>query len=455
METRANFVTAGVFCLGALMLGFAFIYWVATRDGNVNLFPLRVKIVGEVTGLAPGSAVHFNGIKVGKVEQLAFDPEDPRVVLAFASVKEDTPLRQDTVAVIAPAGLTGGAYIAMRGGTQSAQKLLSYDENGLAPLINARPSGLTDVLETVRDVADKAEATLSTVESLVNENRQSLSNTVNNVETFSKTLSDNADGVGKFLQSASKLGDSVNNLSVKLDGTIAGVESLVAAVDADKVKSTVNNIENFSKNLNASGAQFSTLMASVQQAATDLQSFSGNLDKSLKKFDVLVNAIEPEKVQTTINDIGEAAASAKTMIANANDITQSVAGRKEQIEQIISDASEMAKKLNASSDRIDSVLANLDGFLGSADGDGVMDEVRGTLAEFRGVANNLNTRINQVAGGITQFTNTGLSDVRALVNDSRRSISRIDRVISNLERDPSGFLFGKNGVKTFNGRPRR
>lgn len=455
METKANFVAVGTFVLFFMLAMFGFIYWVAKVDENVNLFPLRVKIIGEVTGLAPGSAVHFNGIKVGKVEQLRFDPQDPRVVLAYVSVKEDTPIRTDTVAIIAPAGLTGGAYIAMKGGSFASANLLELDEEGLAPIIQAKPSGLSDVLETVRNVAATAESTLASVENLVSENRQSIRNTVKNVEVFSSSLSRNAEGVDKLLSSASQLGESINSLSTKLDGTITGFEKLVKAVDVEKVKSTVNNIEHFSSNLKKSGGQVETLMASVQKISTDLSSFSGKLDNSIDKFDKLLAAVEPDKVKSTIDDISSAASGAKALVADAQDITKTVAGRKKEIEQIILDASQMAKRLNASSARVDGVLVKLEGFLGSGEAGGVMKEVQTTLAEFRKVATNLNVRINQVSGGITKFTDGGLKDIRALVNDSRRSISRIDRVIGNLEKDPSGFLFGKSGVKTFNGRPKR
>lgn len=455
METRANFVAVGIFVLFFIVAMFGFIYWVAKVDENVNLFPLRVKIIGEVTGLAPGSAVHFNGIKVGKVEQLRFDPEDPRVVLAYVSVKEDTPIRTDTVAVIAPAGLTGGAYIAMKGGSFASANLLQLDEDGLAPLIHARPSGLTDILETVRDVAAKAQSTLSSVENLVKENRESIKATVENVEVFSASLRRNVDGVDKLLSSASSLGDSINSLSTKLDGTITGFEKLVKAVDVEKVKTTVNNIESFSENLKNSGGQVETLMASVQKISTDLQSFSSKLDNSINKFDKLLDAVEPAKVKAAIADISDAASGAKALMADAQEITKTVSSRKKEIDQIILDASQMAKRLNASSARVDGVLLKLEGFLGSGEAGGVMREVQTTLTEFRKVAENLNVRINQVSGGITKFTNSGLKDIRALVNDSRRSISRIDRVIGKLERDPSGFLFGNSGVKSYNGRPKR
>ena len=86
---------------------------------------------------------------------------------------------------------------------------------------------------------------------------------------------------------------------------------------------------------------------------------------------------------------------------------------------------------------------------------GVLEERLETLAEFRKVAGTLQTSITNISGGLSRFSNSGLQDLQALIGDARRSVSRIDRVISDVERDPQRFLFGTTDVKTYNGRPRR
>lgn len=548
METRANYIIVGLFTLIVLAASFIFIYWVAKIDDQVNTVPVKVNIRGAVTGLSAGSDVHFNGIKVGKVSRIVFNNEDPGLVSALIQVDETTPIRTDTKATISSNGLTGTALVALTGGGIEAPSLLQANEDGNLPEINATPSAISDIVETVRDVATKANRTLASIERLVEDNRNPITQTLQNAETFSQSLAKNSESIDKFLASTSNLGETISNLSNKLDGSIAGIEKIVEAVEPEKIStivanadktmanadktmasiqsllednkaplndalknvqtfsetlsknsgnidqflaSTANlgttittlstkldgtisriekvigavepekvttivaNAESFSNNLKNSGGQIDTLLASVDRISKDLEKFSSSLNGSLSKLDAVVAAVEPESVKSTVADITEAAKGARQMVADAQTVTQSLAARREDINKIVTDASEMTARLNASSERVDSVLVKLDGFLGSGDASGIMTDARSTLLEFRNVASNLNGRINQISGGLTQFTNTGLKDVQALVNETRRSVSRIERVINNIERDPSGFLFGKSGVKTYNGRPRR
>ena len=74
METRANYATIGLFTLGVIVACFVFIYWLARYDESGIRKPLRILIPGSVAGLASGSQVLFNGIKVGEVNTLRIRP---------------------------------------------------------------------------------------------------------------------------------------------------------------------------------------------------------------------------------------------------------------------------------------------------------------------------------------------------------------------------------------------
>jgi len=455
METRANYVAVGAFTMAVIMAAFAFIYWVARLDETANQIPINVRIVGVVTGLSAGSEVHFNGIKVGKVQRVVFDADDPRVVYALAQINEDTPVRRDTTATLASQGLTGVSYISLKGGTPSAPSLFAETEPGKPPLLEARPSAVTDILETVRDVSTKANDALGTLKAFIEENRTPVSTTVSNIEKFSSALERNSDGIDEFLKSASGVGKSLSDLGAKLDGTIKGLEKIVTAVDAGKVESTINNVEVFTSDLRKSGTKVDGLVTSVDKAAKDLEAFSSKLNESLEKFDEVLEVVEAETVKQTIADISETVSNAKQIAEDTKKVTGTIANRNEDVDGMLVSAREMVDRLNESSKRVDGVLAKLDGFLGAEDSESVMTDVSTTLAEFRKVATNMQAAINGISGGLTKFSNTGLNDISALIADARRSFGRIDRVISELERDPQRFLFGTTDVKTYEGRPRR
>ncbi len=389
METRANYVAVGFFTMLVILASFAFIYWVATLDGTVAQRTINVRIEGAVSGLTPNSEVHFNGIKVGKVDRVVFDPNDPRVVFALASINEDTPVRQDTTATISAAGLTGIATISLKGGSPDAKSLFEVTEPGKLPEIEATPSAVADIIETVREVSAKANEALGNLSEFIKENREPVSNTVKNVEAFSAALERNADGVDQFLKSASGIGVSLSTLGEKMDGTIKGLETIVAAVDAQKVKSTVENVEAFSADLRKGGEKVDAIVSSVEKVASDLEVFSGKLTASLEKFDTVLGAVDSESVKATIADIRETAAGAKQVIADARSVSKTFTDRKDDIDSIVTNARQMTERLNQSSQRVDGVLAKLDGFLGADGSQSVMSDISNTLAEFRKVATGL------------------------------------------------------------------
>jgi phospholipid/cholesterol/gamma-HCH transport system substrate-binding protein len=456
METRANYVAVGFFTMAVILASFAFIYWVAKLDESAPQRPLNVRILGAVTGLAAGSEVHFNGIKVGQVNRVVFNPDDPREVFAISQINEDTPVRADTTATIGSQGLTGVAYISLKGGSPDAISLFETGENGNPPMISAKPSAVADILETVRDVASKANDTLGSLKQFVEESRGPMSTTLSNVEKFSGALGRNSEGIDEFLQSASGIGQSLSSLGEKMDGTIKGLEKLVEAVDPQKVKNTVDNVEAFTGNLKRGSEKIDTVVASVEKIATDLESFSGNLNASLKKFDGVMDAVDSESVKQAVADIRETASGAKQVVNDARGLSQTLANRKGDIDAIVTSAKEMTDRLNQSSKLVDGVLVKLDGFLGAEGSESVMSDILLTLADFRKVAQTLQTSVTSISGGLSRFSNSGLQDLQSLIGDARRSVSRIDRVISNVERNPQGLLFGNSAdVKTFNGRPRR
>ncbi|WP_430511750.1 MlaD family protein [Pannonibacter phragmitetus] len=115
METRANYVMIGGFVLGTLVAAFLFIYWLAAAADSGKSVNVKVVFPGPVTGLPVGGQVLFNGIKVGDVSALDFDPRDPRIVIATIRVSPNAPLRKDVRATLGFQGLTGVAYVDLKG----------------------------------------------------------------------------------------------------------------------------------------------------------------------------------------------------------------------------------------------------------------------------------------------------------------------------------------------------
>ena len=116
------------------------------------------------------------------------------------------------------------------------------------PRINAEPAALNDLIARVNSIAARTEKVMGGLESFLDENRASLTKTISNAQKFSDALAENADGVESFLSGVANVAVTIEALSSKLDGMIKGAEDIVKAVDPEKVRETIANLEGFFKN---------------------------------------------------------------------------------------------------------------------------------------------------------------------------------------------------------------
>ena len=181
----------------------------------------------------------------------------------------------------------------------------------------------------------------------------------------------------------------------------------------------------------------------------------GDVSNASKKASELMAAIDATKVNQTVTNLADASEGAREVVADISKVSRRVGGRADDIDKMITDASQLAAQLNQSAGKLDETLDGINRLVGSDEANGVMADARATLAEFRKTAQNLNAQVSSVARGINNFTGRGLADTQGLIRDARRSLSRIDRVISNLEQNPASlFTGGGSGIRE-SGRPRR
>lgn len=457
METKANYVAVGIFTLVALAVAFAFVYWTATRGDFAEAADLRIRIVGSASGIGRGSAVLFNGVRVGEVKRVFIDLDHPNQAVADTQVDRSTPITKSTQADIGIGGLTGPSSIDLRGGDPNEPSLFDLaDEAGTTAEITARPSAVSNLLESAQGIFAKADEVLSGLDSFVKEVRDPLKDTTGNIRKFSEALGKNADEIDDFLANVGKLSDTISAVSGELDGTLKSAHELLDAVDRDKVKNIVASVETSAKRVEEASAGFDKLVKNADEAITSVKSFAEDAGKSLDKVDALVGGVDPGKVKQAVDDIAAAGQSARQAAEDAAKVTKKVGDRAEDIDKIIADARELAERLNKASTRVDGVLAKVDNLLGSDDADGLAAQARDTLASYRKLADTLNSRADTIADGLARFSGQGLRDFEALIRDGRRSVARIETAITDLERNPQRILSGGEGeVRTYSGRTRR
>ncbi|MEL6966270.1 MAG: MlaD family protein [Pseudomonadota bacterium] len=543
METRANYIIVGLFTLAAIAGAFLMVWWMGLYGGNDGRVPVEIRVRGSVAGLSVGSPVRFNGITVGSVSGLRLS-DDPDFVRVMVRVEPTIPLRADTRASIGTQGLSGGAFVALQGGTSRAPALLA-NQTPESPAVSLEgdPSAINDLIARANTIANRVDDVAKSVQVLVATNERTIETTLKNFETFSASLANNSENISKFLDSAGKVAATLDRVAVQLDGTIKQADAIAKAVDPAAVRKTIENVRDFTTTLADERAQIRAAIRSTNETADQLRQFSTGLNSSLKDVDALVgrarsvvDAVEPESVSRTVKAIDQAAQrmngllaavdetkvrqtlddaaattaqarkiaegvnpetvrsliddvaaasksvnalvaaldaeavnsavkgfsaaadDARKILADVDKVTAPLSQRSADINQIVTDAQQLTARLNAASAKVSGVLDQIDGFFGSGATDGLVAEARQTLQAFRQTANRFDAQFAYITRSITGFTKRGLGDTQGLINDARRSLGNLDRVITNLGNNPSSIITGRGGSavrESRGGRPRR
>jgi phospholipid/cholesterol/gamma-HCH transport system substrate-binding protein len=184
MEIRARYLLIGFVALTAIAVGFVFVFWMNTTGGLAQRTSYRVQFDAPAVGIYKGSAVFFNGIRVGEVSDVLLDPTDPRRVMAQISVDARTPVRTDTSVGLSFQGLTGTPAITLTGGSPEAPSLRG--EGTEPPLLVADARATLDTMQAARKTLDRLDQILA-------DNAEPLKNAIANISTFSDALAQNAE----------------------------------------------------------------------------------------------------------------------------------------------------------------------------------------------------------------------------------------------------------------------
>ncbi|MCO6178587.1 MlaD family protein [Ciceribacter sp. RN22] len=456
METRANYAIVGFFTVFVIAAAFGFVYWMAEYGRGGPVAALTIKIPGSANGLSIGSPVRFNGIAVGTVRSLFIDKDDPTFSIANTEVQADAPVTQSTKAVLEIQGLTGAAYIELSGTAAGGENILQRAlATGEPAVLVAEQSSVTNLLSTADKILQRADDAIGQFQGFVNDARGPLTNTIKNAEIFSKSLADNADGIDKFLKSVGDLSDSVSSLSGRLDSTLSAAEDLFRALNSEKIDTILANTEKFTGSLAETSDKIGPAIDSFKETADTFQKFGVSAGETLAQVRELVAAVDRQKVSKVVDDVSVASADARAAIANFQQFSEKITARQEDIDQAITDFTQLGNKLNNASDQLDGILKKVDAFLGSGEADSLSVEARKTLVSIRNAADNLNARIGPIADNFARFSNTGLRDIQALVDDTRQTVRGLDDAISNFDKNPQRLLFGGETVKQYDGRTRR
>jgi phospholipid/cholesterol/gamma-HCH transport system substrate-binding protein len=263
MEVRASYVLVGAVVL-ALVAGLAvFSVWLVKADIEHEADTYQIAFAGSVTGLQQGSLVRYRGVPVGRVTDIRIDPERVESVLVTVDIERGTPIRQDTVASLEMQGITGIAFVQLRGGTQASPPLVASAGEAL-PLIQSQRSTLERVFESTPDLLAHSLALVERATLLLDDqNLQALTKSLQNIETVTASLARHADDVEDAVAQAGGAATSVAGASDEVGGLASELRALTARVD---------------QQLDGIGEEVGATLSDTRQAASTLQRAAGQLE---------------------------------------------------------------------------------------------------------------------------------------------------------------------------------
>jgi len=274
METKANYVAIGAFVL-ACVLGFVVaLLWLAGAQYSAEFAYYRTYFSGPVTGLGNGTIVRYNGINVGHVDKLTFDPNDPKRVIVDLQVDPNLQIHSDSVASIESEGLTGGTYVEIDGGSIDTP-VLQRKMFGEYPVIKSKPSTLQQLEQSapqlvakLNGIADRLDRVLS------DENIKSFSGILANVKTTTDTVAARSGDIDKTLRNLSTGTDELNTDLGDLHTTLGDARVTVGKINhlADDADAAVNGADlgQLSEQVRTLASSLSKLANSVEREPTKL-----------------------------------------------------------------------------------------------------------------------------------------------------------------------------------------
>jgi phospholipid/cholesterol/gamma-HCH transport system substrate-binding protein len=297
MDTRREQALVGLFVIVATAVLVATVFGITGAFGRTaKSFHAYFPFAG---GLEVGSTVRYaGGPKVGRVEKLRINPQNPANIEITLAVQTDLPVKTDShvrIMSMSPLGdnhleiVPGSpqAELAKDGATLPADRYL--DLNAITERINDLAPEAQQLLHTLNDRATELKVTIARVNDLLNdENRSNLSGTLAQAHQM---LAENRPAIkatiGHINASSEKLGPLLEDLrktSAEANKTLDHVDGLIGENRADvrqavlELRKSLTNVTDLTgridQTLDVNSENIDEMLGNFRDASENLKEFT-------------------------------------------------------------------------------------------------------------------------------------------------------------------------------------
>lgn len=292
MERDAKYVVVGLFITAVTVGVFAFLVWLLGTDSGAGGSRYVIRF-SNVAGLSEGGAVRYRGVDVGRVLDISINPGEPSQVDVLVSLNGDLSLTANTTATLGYQGITGIAYVDLRGGSGKGPPLPTPGDSQY-PVIEGEMSGLDKFLEALPDWADRIALLIENSNELLSrENTELLRRSLDSVAELTETLASQRAQIEAIIADTGVLLDTatagvddvrgiISELGPKADATLASVRDTSASLE--QIATRIDNLlarndARLDKLLDSGSREFVSLAEEARRAADEIAELARRLQE--------------------------------------------------------------------------------------------------------------------------------------------------------------------------------
>ncbi|MFC2157099.1 MlaD family protein [Acidobacteriota bacterium] len=235
----------------------------------------------SVNGLYVGSPVKFQGVDVGKVSQIKFNPNDLSLILIQMKINRDFPVNKDMGATLMYTGITGQRFIHLSGGTKASEHLAPPGEiptkRGLGEKAENIVANIDTTLQSINKLLnaqnqkritqflENTEKSSEIITSVLEKRKKSVENSIGNIENASQAFGAVTENLYDVLQTLTVITDRIETNTEK---TFANISDRFSGEEMGQV---INNLEVFIGTVTDSVQKIQNLI--IQQQVEMTQTF--------------------------------------------------------------------------------------------------------------------------------------------------------------------------------------
>jgi phospholipid/cholesterol/gamma-HCH transport system substrate-binding protein len=293
MEARREQVFVGLFVVVAAALLVLTVFTLTGVFASVTrTYHARFH---NVAGLEPGATVRYEGgNKVGRVEKIKIDPNDPSWMDMEFSAKSEIPVKSDSHVAIMSFTPLSDNHLEIKAGSASAPRapdgaLLPSDPyigfNDLTGQFNKMAPQAQDLLANLNDRATQLKITIDRVNDLLNDkNRENMSASLSELRGM---LAENRAQIQTALKNVSAASEKISPLLDQIQKTISQADGTLNKVDGivrdnrEDIRESVIKLKESVEHVSAVTQQLEIMLQNndynIEQVLNNMRIVSDNL----------------------------------------------------------------------------------------------------------------------------------------------------------------------------------